>query len=69
MTAQLDFTSEIEGGVSGLYLKRYSDGEVLVKIFFPVRILGDDFRQDEAETWLTSDDASKLIEFLQDGIE
>lgn len=62
---QLDFTENMDGFDEGLYVKVYSDGEVLVKIFFTGQEDLVPF-QDAADSWLSRDDAEKLRDALNE---
>lgn len=62
---QLDFTENMDGFDEGLYVKIYSDGEVLVKIFFTGQEDLVPF-QDAAESWLSREDAEKLRDALNE---
>jgi hypothetical protein len=65
---QPDLTTKNRCGFTeGLYVKKYNDGEALVKIFFA----GwggymDPAQQDEVEAWLTREQVDQLIETLQE---
>lgn len=64
----LDFTNTDEDGLTeGLYVKKYRDGDVLVKIFFTGWTSLDEAEQDEVESWLTREQVKQLIETLQEG--
>ena len=65
---QLDLTTKNRGGFTdGLYVKKYGDGETLVKIFFAGwDHRTDEAKQDEVEAWLTREQVGQLIETLQE---
>lgn len=67
---QVDFTNTNgDGFIEGLLVKKYRDGETLVKIFFEN---WDTERresyQDEVETWLSRQQVMQLIETLQEEV-
>lgn len=64
----LDFTNENENGfIEGLYVKKYGDGEALVKIFFENwDVPSQTGFQDEVDTWLTREQIEQLIETLRE---
>ena len=60
-------TTNRDGWFGGLYVKKYRDGEVLVKIFFAGwDHRTDEAEQDEVEAWLTREQVGQLIETLQE---
>lgn len=64
----LDLTTKNEDGFTkGLYVKKYGDGEALVKLFFENWDTSrQEGYQDEVEAWLTREQAGQLIEALQE---
>lgn len=66
MSKQIDFTTtDPDGFVTGLYLKKYDDGEALVKIFFVNNDPHtDESVQDEVEFWFIGDETDQLKDFL-----
>lgn len=65
---QLDFTTVNEDGfIEGLYVKKYDDGEALVKIFFTGwSARHDEPMRDEVEVWLSREQAQQLAEVLEE---
>lgn len=63
----LGFTNTNEDGFTeGLYVKKYRDGETLIKLFFENwDVASQTGFQDEVETWLSEEQVKQLIETLQ----
>ena len=68
MSEQLDFTETNENGYAeGFYVKKYRDGEVLIKVFFEGWSGRFDCpEQDEAEAWLSVEQVQQLAEILEE---
>lgn len=60
-------TTNRDGFIEGLYVKKYGDGEALVKIFFENwDVPSQTGFQDEVEAWLSREQVDQLIETLQE---
>ena len=59
-------TTNRDGSIEGLYVKKYRDGETLVKIFFEGLSHSEIPVQDYVDAWLSQEQVGQLIETLQE---